>query len=122
LAGGLLLAASLTLLLVPAWLPLLWVCAFVWGAVGAVLYTLTMIRVAHEFAASSAITGTAAMITGYTAGGAIGPSFSGLMFDVFGVAGQSAWLSVLSVAVLLVSRRFSSCIGYRGPIRNLPGA
>ena len=62
------------------------------------------------------------MITGYTAGGAIGPSFIGLMFDVFGVAGQSAWLSVLSVAVLLVSRRFSSGIGYRGPIRNSPGA
>jgi MFS family permease len=124
LAGGLLLAASLTLLLVPAWLPLLWACAFVWGAVGSVLYTLTMIRVAHEFAASSAITGTAAMITGYTAGGAIGPSFSGLMFDVFGVAGQSAWLSVLSVAVLLVSRRFSSGIGYgvSGSVRNSPAA
>jgi MFS family permease len=111
-AGALLLAASAAFELAPAWLPLLWICAFVWGAVGGALYTLTMIRVAHEFAASSAMAGTAAMITGYTVGGAIGPSFSGLMLDTFGVLGQSAWLSALGLSVLLVSRRFSKRIGH----------
>ncbi len=111
-AGVLLLAASTAFVLTAAWVPLLWICAFVWGAVGGALYTLTMIRVAHDFAASSAMAGTAAMITGYTVGGAIGPSFSGLMLDAFGVVGQSAWLSVLGLSVLLVSRRFSARVGY----------
>jgi MFS family permease len=112
LSGALLLAASAAFGLAPAWVPLLWICAFVWGAVGGALYTLTMIRVAHEFAASSAMAGTAAMITGYTVGGAIGPSFSGLMLDTFGVLGQSVWLSALGLAVLLVSRRFSRRVGH----------
>jgi MFS family permease len=112
LAGALLLAATTAFLLASAWVPLLWISGFVWGAVGGALYTLTMIRVAHQFAASSAMAGTAAMITGYTVGGAIGPSFSGLMLDTSGVLGQSAWLSALGLVVLLVSRQFPARIGY----------
>lgn len=112
LAGLLLLAASSAFMMATAWPPVLWICAFVWGAVGGALYTLTMIRVAHQFAASSAIAGTAAMITGYTVGGAVGPSFSGLMIDHFGATGQAAWLSVLAVVVLGLSRRFSDQAGH----------
>ncbi len=108
LAGALLLAASAAFVAAIAWPPVLWICAFVWGAVGGALYTLTMIRVAHQFAASSAIAGTAAMITGYTVGGALGPSFSGVMLDHFGAYGQAAWLSAVAVAVLWLSRRFSA--------------
>lgn len=110
-AGGLLLGASAAFAAAVFWPPVLWVCAFVWGAVGGALYTLTMIRVAHQFASTSAIAGTAAMITGYTVGGAVGPSFSGVMIDGFGALGQAAWLSVLSVVVLLLSRRFSGQAG-----------
>lgn len=112
LAGALLLSASAAFATAAVWPPVLWICAFVWGAVGGALYTLTMIRVAHQFASSSAIAGTAAMITGYTVGGAIGPSFSGLMIDQFGAHGQAAWLSVLSVVVLVLSRRFSGAAGH----------
>jgi MFS family permease len=112
LAGALLLAASAAFVAAVAWPPVLWVCAFVWGAVGGALYTLTMIRVAHQFAASSAIAGTAAMITGYTVGGAIGPSFSGVMLDHFGAIGQASWLSVLAIVVLVVSQRFSGRAGH----------
>ncbi|MDL2338729.1 MAG: MFS transporter [Pseudomonadota bacterium] len=112
LAGVLLLSASAAFATATAWPPVLWICAFVWGAVGGALYTLTMIRVAHQFAASSAIAGTAAMITGYTVGGAVGPSFSGVMIDHFGAHGQAAWLSVLAVVVLVLSRRFSGRSGH----------
>ena len=112
LAGALLLAASAAFVAATAWPPVLWICAFVWGAVGGALYTLTMIRVAHQFAASSAVAGTAAMITGYTVGGAVGPSFSGVMLDVFGPRGQAAWLSALAIVVLLLSRRFSRRAGH----------
>jgi MFS family permease len=48
----------------------LWVSALAWGGVGGALYTLTMIRVAHHFNSASVAAGTAAMITGYTLGGA----------------------------------------------------
>lgn len=113
LAGVLLLSASAAFATATFWPPVLWICAFIWGAVGGALYTLTMIRVAHQFAASSAIAGTAAMITGYTVGGAIGPSFSGVMIDQFGAQGQAAWLSVLAAAVLVLSRRFSGDAGHR---------
>ncbi len=112
LAGALLLAASAAFAAAHVWPPVLWVCAFVWGAVGGALYTLTMIRVSHQFAASSAIAGTAAMITGYTVGGALAPSFSGVMLDHFGAVGQAAWLSVLAAAVLLISQRFSGRVGH----------
>lgn len=104
-AGVVLGLAALAFAASGAWPPLLWVTAFCWGAVGGALYTLTMVRVAHDFAASSAIAGSAAMIAGYTAGGAVGPAVSGLMLDGYGVPGQSLWLALLAVAVVAVARR-----------------
>ncbi len=104
-AGAVLLAASLAFAASGRWPALLWVTAFCWGAVGGALYTLTMVRVAHEFAASSAIAGSAAMIAGYTVGGALGPAVSGLMLDHGGVPGQSLWLALLAAVVLAVARR-----------------
>lgn len=111
LAGAVLLAGSGAFAFSAAWPPLLWVSAFLWGAVGGALYTLTMVRVAHDFAQGSAMAGTAAMITGYTVGGAIGPAFSGVMLDAFGVPGQSAWLVVLSLSVLAVALRPARATG-----------
>ena len=84
---------------------LLWASAFVWGAVGGALYTLTMVQVAHEFAASSAMAGTAAMIAGYTAGGALGPVVAGLLLDGFGATGLGGGLALLAASVLGVAGR-----------------
>lgn len=84
---------------------LLWVCAALWGGIGGALYTLSMIRVAHDFADSSALAGTSAMIAGYTAGGALGPIISGWVFDHHGVAGQGLWLMVLALSLLLMQTR-----------------
>jgi fucose permease len=67
-----------------------------------------MIRVAHDFADSSPVAGTAAMITGYTLGGAIGPSISGAVLDATGAVGQAVWLTLMAATVIAVARRFSA--------------
>jgi MFS family permease len=83
----------------------LWAAALAWGGVGGALYTLTMIRVAHEFKASDAAAGTAAMISGYTLGGALGPVISGSALQFTGVVGMALWLGVLALAVTLLASR-----------------
>lgn len=107
IAGALLLMASLCFALTPQFTWLLYATAVVWGGIGGALYTLTMIRVAHHFdarmGAQAVASGTAAMITGYTLGGAIGPLMSGAALQYFGAWGLSIWLSLLSLCVLLAS-------------------
>ena len=104
--GGLLLAVSaLGFILAPQWAPLIWLCAATWGAVGGALYTLSMIRVAHDFAETSALAGTSAMIAGYTAGGALGPIISGWLLDHVGAHGQGLWLAGLALSLLLARSR-----------------
>jgi MFS family permease len=63
-----------------------------------------MIRVAHDFAHTSALAGTSAMIAGYTTGGALGPAVSGWVFDHYGVGGQGCWLAVLALSLLLIQK------------------
>jgi MFS family permease len=87
------------------WPALIWVCALAWGALGGALYTLSMIRVAHDFADTSALAGTSAMIAGYTLGGALGPVLSGWVFDHLGVGGQGAWLGLLAISLWLFQWR-----------------
>ena len=108
-AGALLLASSLALFITPEgalglpwWL---WACAFIWGGVGGALYTLTMVRVAHQFKGADTAAGTAAMITGYTLGGAAGPPVAGLALQWLGLPGLGLWLGVLSVVVLTLSKK-----------------
>lgn len=83
----------------------LWVSALLWGGVGGALYTLTMIRVAHHFSGASMAAGTAAMITGYTLGGAIGPVVSGASLQYAGNLGLSLWLGAAALAVIVLAQR-----------------
>jgi predicted MFS family arabinose efflux permease len=110
-AGVILLIGSAPFALALQAPPVIWMAAFVWGAVGGALYTLTMIRVAHDFADSSAIAGTAAVIGGYTAGGALGSLVSGMVLDRFGALGQAGWLSLLAMSVLLGAWRSRRAAG-----------
>ena len=103
--AGLLVLSALAFLGATAYPALLWVCAGLWGGVGGALYTLSMIRVSHDFAHSSALAGTSAMIAGYTAGGALGPVLSGWVFDHLGVNGQGLWLAALALSLLLMQTR-----------------
>lgn len=98
-AGILLLLASLGFALGTQWLPAWWASAFVWGAVGGALYTLTMIRVAQT-AHGDTVASTAAVIAGYTLGGTVGPALSGVMLELGGATAQMGWLTLLSLGVL----------------------
>jgi predicted MFS family arabinose efflux permease len=97
--AGLLALSALAFTQAVHWPALIWACAVAWGALGGALYTLSMIRVAHDFADTSALAGTSAMIAGYTAGGALGPVLSGWVFDHLGVGGQGAWLGLLALSL-----------------------
>lgn len=84
---------------------LLWVAGVVWGGVGGALYTLTMVQVAHQFEGRATAGGAAAMITGYTAGGTVGPLASGTALDFAGVGGLAATLALLALVALWAARR-----------------
>lgn len=85
---------------------IMWVCAFIWGGVGGALYTLTMIRVAHQFMGHNTAAGTAAMITGYTLGGAVGPVVGGAALQFGNAPGLAVWLSALSLLVIVLAVRW----------------
>lgn len=87
---------------------LLWACGAVWGGVGGALYTLTMVQVAHAFHGRPVAGGTAAMITGYTWGGTLGPVASGWSLQAGGTLGLALLLSGLGLAALLAARREGS--------------
>jgi len=104
-AALLLLAASLAFAAAP-WAPwVLWVAGAVWGGVGGALYTLTMVQVAHQFAGRATAGGAAAMITGYTVGGAIGPLASGAALQWTGTLGTALLLSGVASATWVAARR-----------------
>lgn len=105
IGAGVLAASGVAFAFATQWPALIWVCAALWGAMGGALYTLSMIRVAHDFADSSALAGTSAMIAGYTVGGTLGPLVSGWAFDHVGVVGQGAWLTLLALSLLWMQGR-----------------
>jgi len=104
-AALLLLAASLAFAFADRAPWLFWAVGLVWGGVGGALYTLAMVRVAHEFAGRATAGGAAAMITGYTLGGTFGPLASGSALQWGGVAGLAAVLGSLALATLVAARR-----------------
>ena len=86
---------------------LLWACGAVWGGVGGALYTLSMVQVAHTFADRATAGGAAAMITGYTLGGSVGPLASGAVLQWAGLGALAATLAALALAALVAARRAS---------------
>lgn len=103
-AALMLLIASLSFALAGRAPWLLWVVGFVWGGVGGALYTLSMVRIAHQFAGRATAGGAAAMITCYTVGGTVGPLASGSTLEWAGVTGLAAVLSLLALATLWAAR------------------
>ena len=103
-AALLLLVASAAVALADRAPWLLWAVGLVWGGVGGALYTLTMVRVAHVFAGRATAGGAAAMITGYTLGGTVGPLASGTALQWGGVAGLAGALGSLAFATLWAAR------------------
>lgn len=83
----------------------LWAAGLVWGGVGGALYTLTMVQVAHAFAGRATAGGAAAMITGYTWGGTVGPVASGSALEGGGAPGLALLLAAFALAALGAARR-----------------
>jgi MFS family permease len=104
-AALLLLAASVAVGWAGRWPALLWICGAVWGGVGGALYTLSMVQVAHEFAGRATAGGAAAMISGYTLGGTVGPLASGSALQWGGTPGLAVVLAALAVLTLVAARR-----------------
>jgi MFS family permease len=100
-----LLAASIAMAFADRAPWLLWACGFVWGGVGGALYTLSMVQVAHAFAGRATAGGAAAMITGYTWGGTLGPVASGSALQAGGAPGLALLLALLALAALTAARR-----------------
>jgi predicted MFS family arabinose efflux permease len=86
---------------------LLWAAGLVWGGIGGALYTLTMVQVAHAFSGRATAGGAAAMITGYTWGGTLGPVASGSALQAGGAPGLAVVLGLLALAGLFAARRMS---------------
>lgn len=93
---------------------LLWACGFAWGAVGGALYTLSMVQVAHAFAGQGTAAATAAIITGYTWGGTLGPLASGVALESAGVRGMATWLALLALAAWAAARRLPGTVQATG--------
>jgi predicted MFS family arabinose efflux permease len=104
-AALLLLMASVAVGWAAQWPVLLWLCGLIWGGVGGALYTLTMVQIAHVFAGRATAGGAAAMISGYTLGGTLGPLASGGALQAGGVAGLAVTLSALALLTLAAARR-----------------
>jgi len=104
-AAVLLLLASLAIALADRAPWLLWACGLIWGGVGGALYTLTMIQVAHTFAGRATAGGAAAMITGYTWGGSVGPLASGSTLQWAGLGGLAVLLALLAGGAWLAAQR-----------------
>jgi len=84
---------------------LLWAVGLLWGGVGGALYTLTMVQVAHVFQGRATAGGAAAMITGYTLGGIVGPVASGAALQWSGAPGLSTLLCAVSLLAWVAARR-----------------
>lgn len=84
---------------------LLWMCGALWGGVGGALYTLAMVQVAHAFSGRATAGGAAAMITGYTWGGTLGPVASGSALEAAGLPGLAGVLGFLALLTLVAARR-----------------
>ncbi|MFZ4069871.1 MAG: MFS transporter [Caulobacterales bacterium] len=85
---------------------LIWPLAAIWGAIGGGLYTLVMIQVGVTLRAAAA-TATAAVVTTYTLGGAIGPPATGAANDLAGTVGVGVVLAALSLGALVGWRLLS---------------
>ncbi|HYE39530.1 MAG TPA: MFS transporter, partial [Ramlibacter sp.] len=106
-AGCALMLASLAMAFAARAPWLLWACGLVWGGVGGALYTLTMVQVARTFAGRATAGGTAAMITGYTWGGTLGPVASGSAVESAGTAGLAGLLALVALLTLAAARRIA---------------
>ncbi|NML47374.1 MFS transporter [Ramlibacter sp. G-1-2-2] len=90
---------------------LLWACGLVFGGAGGALYTVAIVQVAHAYAGRATAGGAAAVITGYTWGGTLGPLVSGVALQAGGLPAFAGVLTVLAVATLVAAGKAGTVRG-----------
>ncbi|MEZ5658890.1 MAG: MFS transporter [Burkholderiaceae bacterium] len=106
---------ALTTLLASMALPLVafspavaWPLAFLWGAAGGALYTLTMIEIGHRHHGSRLISATSLLVVSYTLGSLCGPIASGMAIEwsvdyavpgIFSAVAAIGWFSLRAATV-----------------------
>lgn len=90
--------ASAAMLLVPAWPPLAYLVAGIWGGSGGAMYTLAMADAGARGKGVALVNFTAVLVLSYTLGGSFGPLLGG-----FALSAAPGWgLPVLMTGVALV--------------------
>lgn len=98
LAGGVLLFAK------AQGAVLLWPVAFLWGAAGAGIYTLSMIVVGHRYAGVGLVGATSALVFAFSAGAALSPAVTGFVMQASPRFGFALLMSAISLLGLLALR------------------
>lgn len=84
----------------------LWLGLFVWGGLGAGIYTLALIELGQRFRGAILLAGNAAFGLAWGTGGIIGPSLTGALINAFGPPGFPWLFTVLfgGLAVIALAR------------------
>lgn len=110
------LSAALLLLVDQQASVLLWVAAFLWGAAGAGIYTLTMVEVGRAYSGVALVGATAALVFAYAVGAALSPALMGLVMIWWPHSGFAAFMSAVAVAGLLVIPRTAGAGAASSPV------
>lgn len=113
---GTVLLACLSALGVAFWPAWLWAIAFIWGASGGALYTVSMISLSRSTHGSALISATAVLVLSYTLGGLLGPIIAGHAIEL-----SDHWGLGIATAAVAASALWFVRHRKPAPLRNQPG-
>jgi len=82
--------------------PVFWLTLFVWGGLGAGVYTLALVELGQRFTGATLLAGNAAFGIAWGAGGIIGPASTGSLMGSFGPVALPAVFAALFSALALL--------------------
>lgn len=82
--------------------PAFWLTLFVWGGLGAGVYTLALIELGQRFRGATLLAGNAAFGLAWGAGGIIGPATTGTLMGAFGPIAFPAVFATLFTALAVL--------------------
>ena len=95
-----LIAQTLDLVIDTPWLR--WLMLFVWGGVGAGIYTLALVELGERFRGAALLAGNAAFALAWGVGGIAGPASTGMLIDAFGPPALPGVLTAMFGALALL--------------------
>ena len=102
LIGGItyILIPFLVIELISTKLPL-WTVAFLWGAIGTMMYTASLAIISNKFGSDKITNISALLVVMFEIGGVIGPLSSGVTIDLFGYDAFMYLMSLSGLAFVL---------------------